>query len=68
MSIQDFSVGVIGISMAVGPSVVAQPFYETNIWLSIVALLGITVLCLGAINGIIKLRRNLKHDKLHKQE
>lgn len=48
-------VTVIGSGMAAGPA-----FYESSIWLSCVAILGITVLVLTAANGILALRKNLK--------
>lgn len=53
---------VVGGGMAAGPAMVNVPFYESNTWLSAVAILGITVLALTALNAILNLRRNLKWD------
>lgn len=47
--------GVVGSGMAAGPA-----FYETTIWLSTVAILGIVVLVLAGVNSVMTLRRNLK--------
>jgi len=60
MSLKDFSAGLIGTSMAVGPSMAAPHFYETNTWLSAIAIVGAIVLCLALINGVVTLRRNIK--------
>lgn len=53
---------VVGGGMAAGPAMVNVPFYESNTWLSVVAILGITVLALTALNAILNLRRNIKWD------
>jgi len=49
--------GIVGGGMAAGPA-----FYESTAWLSVVAILGITVLILTVANGILTFRRNLKWD------
>jgi len=53
---------IIGGGMAAGPAMVDIPFYESNTWLSAVAILGITVLAITALNAILTLKRNLKWD------
>ncbi len=58
----DIAAVAIGGSMAAGPAMVDVPFYESNIWLSCVAILGMTVLVLAAANGILTIRKKLKSD------
>lgn len=56
----DIAAVAIGSSMAAGPAMVDVPFYESSVWLSCVAILGITVLALTAANAILTLRKNIK--------
>jgi hypothetical protein len=52
--------GLIGTGMAAAPSVVDKPFYESDLWLSAVAIMGMVVLVLTAINAIVSLKKQLK--------
>jgi phosphate/sulfate permease len=54
---------VVGSGLAAGPSMVDVPFYETNMWLSAIAVLGVTVLVLTGLNVVLSIRKKLKDDK-----
>ncbi len=51
---------IVGSSMAAGPSLVSTPFYQTETWLAVVAIIGFVVLILTGINVALNIRKTLK--------
>lgn len=51
---------VVGSALATAPAVMNTPFYQSELWLSFIAVLGATVLVLTIINGVRTLIRNKK--------
>ena len=52
--------GLAGSSMALAPAVLNKPFYQSEWWLGLIAILGATVLVLTIVNlvrGLIKSRK-----------
>jgi len=57
-------VGINGALGVTGATAAASPaFYETDVWIATVAILGFIVLILTVINGLFQLRRNLNKSK-----
>lgn len=55
--------GIIGLGMSTAPSVVDKPFYETDLWLSSMAVMGMVLLVLSIINGFLSFRRKRRDMK-----
>lgn len=51
---------LVGGALATAPAVMNTPFYQSEIWLGFIAILGATVLVLTIINGVRTLIRNKK--------
>ena len=49
-----------GASIAAAAPTIVRPFYETPEWMGALAVLGMSVLLLTAINAVFVLRKNLK--------
>ena len=60
---QDVLLAAIGTTMGVAPSIVDKPFYESSMWLGSVAIAGMTLLVLSAINAAIRLAIIVRRSK-----
>jgi hypothetical protein len=58
----DSAAGLIGAGMAGGPAL-AVPFYESGTWLAGVAILGMVVLALSAVNAFFTFKKNIREAK-----
>ena len=49
-----------GVGMAAGPSVVDIPFYESEVWLTCIAIIGFIVLILTGFRAAIDIAKGLR--------
>ena len=57
---QDIVLAATGVTLGAAPGLIEQPFYESTFWMGAVAIAGMTLLVLSAINAGIRLAITLR--------